>query len=131
MTDKQIRDKIVGALSVSMMPMAMEKECIDWVDKRLSSGWISVEERLPKERETIFSKMIGTSKELPGMFAKMSERVIATYLCKDGTKIVKEAHTKDGKWDLSRVYGAVRVTHWMPLPEPPGKDGGTDGKTST
>lgn len=35
MTDKQIRDRIVGVLSASMMPMEMEAECTEWVDKHL------------------------------------------------------------------------------------------------
>lgn len=33
MTDKQIRDRIVGALSVSMMPMEMEAECVAFLDR--------------------------------------------------------------------------------------------------
>lgn len=33
MSDKQIRDRIVGALSVSMMPMEMEAECVAFLDR--------------------------------------------------------------------------------------------------
>lgn len=36
MTDKQIRDRIVGALSVSMMPMEVELECIQFLDQCLA-----------------------------------------------------------------------------------------------
>ena len=33
MTDQQIRDRIVGALSASMMPMEMEAECVAFLDR--------------------------------------------------------------------------------------------------
>ena len=35
MTNQQIRDRIVGALSVSMMPMEMEAECVAFLDRCL------------------------------------------------------------------------------------------------
>ena len=37
MTDKQIRDRIVGALSASMLPMEMEAECIAFLDRCLAA----------------------------------------------------------------------------------------------
>lgn len=37
MTDKQIRDRIVGVLSASMMPMEMEAECVAFLDRALES----------------------------------------------------------------------------------------------
>ena len=33
MTDQQIRDRIVGALSASMMPMEVEAECVAFLDR--------------------------------------------------------------------------------------------------
>ena len=36
MTDKQIRDRIVGVLSASMMPMEMEAECVAFLDRCLA-----------------------------------------------------------------------------------------------
>ena len=33
------------------------------------------------------------------------------------------AHLENGRW---RVSNSVKITHWMPLPEPPGKDVGGD-----
>ena len=53
MTDQQIRDRIVGALSVSMMPMEMEAECIRFLDRCLQENrWYTGEELPPMHTET-------------------------------------------------------------------------------
>ena len=85
--------------------------------------WVPVTERLPEERESIFAKMIGTPKEQPGMFAKGSGTVLVTVVYEDGSKGVTAMSTTDGKWRLGKLHRAKEVTHWMPFPEPPGKDG--------
>lgn len=52
MTDKQIRDRIVGVLSASMMPMEMEAECIRFLDRCLRENrWHSGEELPPMHTE--------------------------------------------------------------------------------
>ena len=38
MTDKQIRDRIVGVLSVSMMPMELETQCVAFLDRSLEAA---------------------------------------------------------------------------------------------
>ena len=66
----------------------------------MANEWISVKDRLPKE----------------------NERVIAS--CRDG---VFEAFVNQwGRWQRGGInmdfwYG--EVTHWMPFPEPPKKEG--------
>lgn len=53
MTDKQIRDRIMGALSASMMPMEMEAECIRFLDRCLQENrWYTEEELPPMHTET-------------------------------------------------------------------------------
>lgn len=53
MTDKQIRDRIVGALSVSMMPMEMEAECVAFLDRCLQENrWHTGAEQPPMHTET-------------------------------------------------------------------------------
>lgn len=84
--------------------------------------WIPVTERLPEEHDSIFAKLYGTERFLPGMFKTISENVLAVFVLEDGRKRVKETHTNEGKWNMSGVYGAKEVTHWMPLPEPPKED---------
>jgi hypothetical protein len=81
--------------------------------------WIPVTERLPEERDSIFTSFYGTAKWQDGMFLKCSDTVLASVEYEDGKRRVKAIITKDGKWDLSKMYRASKVTHWMPLPEPP------------
>lgn len=83
--------------------------------------WISVEDGLPQEHDTIFAKFYGTDKWRNGMFLKMSDDVRVVKVFSDGTKRVHHDHTVDGRWESERkgldVYG--HVTHWMPNPELP------------
>lgn len=53
MTDKQIRDRIVGVLSASMMPMEMEAECVAFLDRCLRENrWHTGEELPPMHTES-------------------------------------------------------------------------------
>ena len=81
--------------------------------------WIPVTEQMPKERESIFAKMIGTPGERPGMFKTVSDKVLVTIVYEDGHKVVETMSTMDGKWRLNNIPGAKKVTHWMPFPKPP------------
>ena len=81
--------------------------------------WIPVTERLPEEHDSIFTSFHGTEKWQDGMFLKCSDTVLASVEYEDCKRRVKAIVTKDGKWDLSKLYRASKVTHWMPLPQPP------------
>lgn len=83
-------------------------------------GWISVEDSLPPEHDTIFAKLYGTDKWRSAMFRMASDdvRVVKVYL--DGTRRVHHDHTVDGVWDSERKRpGFGHVTHWMANPELP------------
>jgi len=83
--------------------------------------WISVEDGLPQEHDTIFAKLYGTDKWRNGMSLKASDDVRVVKVFRDGTKRVHHDHTVDGRWESERkgldVYG--HVTHWMPNPKLP------------
>lgn len=81
--------------------------------------WIPVTERLPEEHDSIFTKWYRTERWRPGMYCTVSNEVIACVEIGSRTRLVVEAHTKDGKWNVEGVFEGRRVTHWMPLPEPP------------
>lgn len=52
MTDKQIRDRIVGILSASFMPMETEAECVAFLDRCLQENrWCTAEELPPMHTE--------------------------------------------------------------------------------
>lgn len=86
-------------------------------------NWLSVKDRLPPERDTIFAKLKGTDKWNPNMFAKASDDVRVVVRFEDGTRMVSHDHTFDGKWRCESekaAYPKRTVTHWCenpPLPE--------------
>ena len=85
-------------------------------------GWVSVKDRMPPERDTIFAKLTGTKQWNPNMFAKASDDVRVAVLFEDGTRMVSHDHTFDGKWYSERekaAYPKRTVTHWMENPKLP------------
>lgn len=83
--------------------------------------WISVEDRLPEEHDSIFAKAYGTKRWADGMFRTISDEALACVAFEDGHKMTMTLRTHDGAWALSSVHRG-HVTHWMPLPEPPKTD---------
>ena len=77
---------------------------------RVEMGWIPVEERLPDHNKTVLVYCTG---------------VVA------GNHVVHIGSLDSGKFWFLRTHPGIssfpvlewQVTHWMPLPEPPGKDG--------
>lgn len=82
------------------------------------NNWISVKDRLPEEHDSLFEQLYGTDKWNDAMYRTTSNYVLATLEFEDGTKRVTMIRTRSGIWDVSSVRKA-KVTHWMPLPEPP------------
>lgn len=86
--------------------------------------WISVEERMPEEYDSVFAKYKGTIKWLPGMFEKCSDEVEVTFkLTNDAAeekRVVRTSHTNDGKWSIEKELGFCdeKVIAWRPLGEP-------------
>ena len=103
-----------------MMPLDLAEDALALL-KGQEKQWISVEDGLPQERDTIFAKLYGTDKWKNTMFRKMSDDVRVVKVFPDGTRKVHHDYTVDGVWESERkgsdVYG--RVSHWMPNPEIP------------
>ena len=83
-------------------------------------GWISVEDKLPEQHESIFARWYGTEKWSKAMWLMASDLVIVAIRFKDGTGTVRTGDLRDGVWytSVARSLEPV-VTHWMPFPEPP------------
>lgn len=83
-------------------------------------GWVSVEDKLPEETDSIFARHYGTDKWANAMWRSNSARVIVAVTLDDGSSTVATGTTHDGKWHTSiSDLLKPKVTHWMPMPEPP------------
>lgn len=80
--------------------------------------WISVNERLPEEHDSIFAKFKGTENWKKGMFEKTSKYVIVTVAYDDGTILTDKAHTTDGIWRIEKKILGGKVIAWRDFPEP-------------
>lgn len=87
------------------------------VEKAESFEWIPISERLPKEHDGIFAKLYGTDKWNSKLWRTVSDRVLVTIKYDDGTRIVKESHTRDGEWSDEKRCMNCKVEAWMPLPK--------------
>ena len=81
--------------------------------------WVSVKDRLPDEHESLFARYNGTDKWRNAMFMTISDPVIVCAEYKNGKRLVKTANTVDGVWKVKNIFHPCKVTHWMPLPNPP------------
>lgn len=91
---------------------------IDIIKKQPKVGeWIPVTERMPEEHDSIFAKLYGTDKWDSKLHRTVSNRVLVTIKYDDGTRIVKESHTYDGKWRDEKRCINCKVEAWMPMPE--------------
>ena len=89
--------------------------------------WISCEVEMPKEHDSMFSKLKGTDKWSDAMFEKTSDDVNVTIELEDGSRITKTAHTIDGKWSVEiNSWIKQKVIAWQPLPQPCKKEGAVD-----
>ena len=77
--------------------------------------WVSVEEKLPDEELKRFKELFPEENEVE-VLVMIQGAYTATTLYWDGERFYDEA----------RSY---KVTHWMPLPAPPGKDNNVPAKT--
>lgn len=84
-----------------------------------SDKWISVDDVMPAEKNSIFAKLKGTDKWNSVMWEKTSGEVIVCIEFEDGTRKTTVAKTHDGIWKLDMPILKQKVTHWMPLPELP------------
>lgn len=88
------------------------------VDKADPLEWIPVSEKLPEEHDSIFAKLYGTDNWDSKLHRKVSNRVLVTVQCDDGTRFVKESHTRDGEWADEKKCINCKVVAWSPLPNP-------------
>lgn len=106
-------NKIYGIASRGYLEMLQEL-----VNKVDSLEWIPVSEKVPEEHDSIFAKLYGTDKWDSRLHRTVSNRVLVTVKCDDGTRFVKESHTRDGEWADEKKYINCKVVAWMELLKP-------------
>ena len=94
---------------------------------RKQSEWISVDERLPEEKETEQKYYDTESLALLDVeIQRVSDEVLVAVKDIDGGfAFVTTDCTIDGKWQ-NWENGDYTVTHWLPLPEAPKMKGGAE-----
>lgn len=117
------RDRIVDRLSHLLviypgLGAQTVKETIEFIDTQMPE-WVSVEDSLPPEWDTMFAKWKGTDKWKDGLFEKMSDDVRIVVELKDGTRKVHHSYTVDGKWNCETTNPDRKVLYWMPNPPLP------------
>lgn len=91
--------------------------------------WISVNDGMPPEKDSIFAKYYGTEKLKSGMYRKNSDNVLVTIEFEDGTRTVDVCRTLDGKWNFEIKSIKMKVLYWTPMPEPYWNDADICGAT--
>ena len=116
---KTSRKALMPYATDCQMRMAVVNEACTVAAKVLrGGGWISVEERMPLEYDSVFAKAYGTDKWEDAMFRKVSDEVLVSIKFENGSRMVTTQRTHDGRFPAPRIRQGI-VTHWMPLPEPP------------
>lgn len=83
-----------------------------------STGWIPCSKEMPKEHDSVFRMLKGTSEWRTGMFETLSDKVFVTVERRDGKRLLCTARTRDGKWDKGRIIGEdEEIIAWFRSPE--------------
>ena len=122
MTLNEVIMELVMMTESPMMPHIF-KQKLDRIIEKVSEceepsevpHWISVEERLPEEYDSIFKRYYGTNKWNDSMFLKRSNDVPVIEVYEDGSKRIGTAHTCDGQWRFSVPIINREVVAWMEL----------------
>ena len=114
-----VREKLIELLK-QIKYVSVENAANILIDSGVTvQEWIPVTKRLPDERESFFARYKGTDKWRNAMFTMISDRVIVCVEYENGKRMVKTANTVDGVWKVKDILCPCKVTHWMPLPQPP------------
>lgn len=119
MTKEEAKREILFAKRQVMADSYIDK-AYDMAIKALeqpAQQWISVKERMPEERDSIFKERYGTDRWRNTMFLKTSDNVLATVVDNNGNYTVVPACTIDGRWSIWKNLHC-KVVAWQQYPEP-------------
>lgn len=131
-----MRKKLIEVLKYCASPEADCTKCERWsldieskcVEDLLLSAAIALEEKQATSDEN--KRWIPVTERLP------EEEELVLILCKNGARFVgycgKQYYDYERRWRIKTALNSTkllnlgRVTHWMPLPEPPSEERRTD-----
>ena len=117
MTDKQIRDRIVGALSASMMPMEVEAECVAFLDRVLKQiTWHPANELPPMKTETYVDEVETFEYQISG--------TVLAYTDEGGMVAVRCTQDMGNTYWVDSDGACYTVTYWREMPKEPEVDNG-------
>ena len=90
-------------------------------DEIKKGGWISVEEAMPEEHDSIFAKFKGTDKWCNSFWEKNSNTVLVVLVnnLDEDNFVVGTGKTIDGEWTTESMLlkDRAHVVYWMPFPK--------------
>jgi hypothetical protein len=88
-------------------------------DEIKKNDWISVEEAMPEEHDSIFAKLKGTDKWCNSFWEKNSNTVLVVLVNDEDNLIVGTGKTINGKWTTvpMTLKDRAHVVCWMPFPK--------------
>ena len=94
-----------------------QEEVIKYWNAR-NDGWISVDEKMPEEQDSIFANFYNTPRWDINMFRKVSNDILVIAEFEDGIQKVFVSRTHDGVMQSVSKFFKHKITHWMPFPLP-------------
>lgn len=109
------RDEEIEALEerIHMLELASKVDdyLLDAKNERLRNPWISIEDRLPKDGDIVFTRSVLII-EGGGVRNEEEQYLTQKYTCRWITDKTKQTNMCGVKYDI-----VDKVTHWMPIPQ--------------
>ena len=88
-------------------------------DEIKKDRWISTEEAMPEEHDSIFAKFKGTDKWCNSFWEKNSNTVLVVLVNDEDNLVVGTGKTINGKWTTvpMTLKDRAHVVYWMPFPK--------------
>ena len=107
-TDRWDNTSREDSISYSKMVELINEKALKYAQEYADSKWVSVEERLPDEKQQVLAELNFASS------LKICQCVFVRNYCTDKTNFKNVFVGIDGG-----LYSYLGVTHWQPLPNPP------------
>lgn len=109
-SDKEI-EALEERIRILELASKVDDYLLDAINERLRNPWISIEDRLPKDGDIVFTHSVLII-ESGGVRNEEEQYLTQKYTCRWITDETKQINMCGEKYDIVN-----KVTHWMPIPE--------------